>query len=147
MIANLFRRPSHKHVGEPKHVERLTVCNGSKAPRDVSKISEAQARLQKLEEIVTLLVQTRKESTGAESHVLSSRLEARTSEDSNGQQAASTSASSQAALLNPKSTKRNGHLAIKGSEANYLGATHWATILENVCSEPTPGRQVLWLKV
>jgi hypothetical protein len=29
-------------------------------------------------------------------------------------------------------TSLGGHLAVYGSETNYVGATHWATILENV---------------
>lgn len=29
-------------------------------------------------------------------------------------------------------TSAGGHLDCNGSELNYLGATHWATILENV---------------
>jgi hypothetical protein len=30
-------------------------------------------------------------------------------------------------------TSSAGHLDINGSELNYFGATHWVTILENVC--------------
>lgn len=26
-----------------------------------------------------------------------------------------------------------GHLDTQGSETNYIGATHWATVLANVC--------------
>ena len=84
-----------------------------------SKSSEAQLRLQRLEEMVTSLMQIPDISNG---HVLAHH--ASVAQRLNGlsvhgkQRAFETSA--------------EGHLDIHGSETNYLGATHWAAILENV---------------
>jgi hypothetical protein len=102
--------------------------NGGRNRRDRSdggsRASEAQIRLQKLEEMVTSLMQTTKED----------------SENCSGKR------SSQNVTVNQRSrelsnhsspenaeTRLEGHLDVRGSETNYLDATHWVTLLQNVC--------------
>ncbi|KAK3171834.1 hypothetical protein OEA41_003918 [Lepraria neglecta] len=88
-----------------------------------SRTSEAQLRLQKLEQMVTNLMQTTKEGSGNRSErkpsynaTLDQRLED----------------------LSVNSLRQNfeassgGYLDINGSETNYHGATHWAAILDNI---------------
>ena len=101
--------------------------NGNQNGRDRrdngSRTSEAQLRLQKLEQMVTSLMQTTKEGSGNRSErkpyynaTLDQRLED----------------------LSVNSLRQNfeassgGYLDINGSETNYHGATHWAAILDNV---------------
>lgn len=101
--------------------------NGSQNVHDrhggESKASEAQQRLQKLEEMVTSLMQTNKE----------------------GSESGSVNISPHNATVDQRFNKLSvhslpqtfvrssiGHLDVNCSETNYLGATHWATILENV---------------
>ena len=87
------------------------------------KTSEAQLRLQKLEEVVASLLRT--SSNGSE------RLTNHESLDDDAvNQLKSLS------VDNPPQKPNltiQGHLDHRGSETNYHGATHWATILENVC--------------
>lgn len=90
-----------------------------------SKNAEAHLRLQKLEEMVTGLMQ----SNGGS--------------DSNSENASSNSGAVDQNLedliretsLNPAKTcsGARGRLDINGSETRYHGATHWTAILENVC--------------
>lgn len=86
-------------------------CSFANSPRDRvkqikgSKASEAQLRLQKLEDMVTTLMEDRNPGSGSPIEMLSSQLSK-----------ASTA----------------GHLDVQGSESNYVGATHWTSILENV---------------
>ncbi len=101
--------------------------NGGRNERDRSdggsKASEAQLRLQNLEEMVTSLMQTTKETS--EIH----------SEKRSPQTVAVDERPKDLSVQNsPQNfeTSSGGHLDIHGSETNYLGATHWATILQNV---------------
>ncbi|EXJ69562.1 uncharacterized protein A1O5_07598 [Cladophialophora psammophila CBS 110553] len=116
--------------------------NGSLSNED--NISRAQSRLQKLEEMVTMLMQANQGLA-----VQDSRATPPSSDDSlrSGPTSAnpvtalgpSTADSSSLALDPPP----NGHLDIRGTETKYLGATHWAAILENIkdiqgCLAPEP---------
>jgi hypothetical protein len=90
-----------------------------------SRASEAQLRLHKLEEMVTTLIQatkggpeSRSEETFSSSHNVPADQRFKD---------LSVHHSPHICL-----TSLGGHLDINGSEANYVGATHWATILENV---------------
>jgi hypothetical protein len=101
--------------GEP------VVCTySSEAPRhrrtrdDIQRASEAQLRLQRLEEMVTTLMDSNESSSAAPNDALSDKLSIRS-------------------LTTPRNWNScPGHLDVSGSEARYLGATHWESILENV---------------
>ena len=97
---------------------------GSHDRRDgESKASEAQQRLQKLEEMVTSLMRTNKE--GSESGSVKIPLHNATVDQCFDNLSVRS-------LPPTFETSSTGHLDVNGSETNYLGATHWATILENV---------------
>lgn len=87
------------------------------------KTSEAQIRLQKLENMVTGLL----DSSGKEFDA-----------DKDRASCTNSMADEQFKSLFVRASPRKyhapvkGHLDYDGSEVNYLGATHWATILENV---------------
>ncbi|OAL39228.1 hypothetical protein AYO20_01546 [Fonsecaea nubica] len=107
-------------------------------------ISRAQSRLQKLEEMVTTLMQANQSTHGQSGQAtpphsdnslqtLSMSIRSDTVPTS-----LTTDASSAATSSLP-----NGHLAIRGVETRYLGPTHWAAILENIkdiqeCLAPEP---------
>ena len=91
-----------------------------------SKNAEAHLRLQKLEDMVTGLLQSSSEgseSTGDIAHA-------------NGQPVDQNLAdlSLDSSLRKIESSGARGHLDISRSETKYLGATHWTAILENVSS-------------
>ena len=87
-----------------------------------SRATEAQLRLQKLEEIVTSLMQTSKDGYQSSSKpaTYNSTVDRRLKDLS--------------IHSSPQTfeTCSGGRLDINGTETNYLGATHWTTILENV---------------
>ncbi len=85
--------------------------------------SEAQLRLQKLEEMVTSLMETNKD--GFESHSDKTSPHTGTG-DQNFDDASAHS------LPQVSESSLRGHLNSKGSEKEYVNATHWTTILENV---------------
>lgn len=90
---------------------------------DGSRTSEAQLRLQKLEQMVANLMQTTKESSG-------SRCERKPSYNATlDQRLEDLSVNS---LRQNFEASSEGYLDINGSETNYHGATHWAAILDNV---------------
>lgn len=88
--------------------------NGHEACGDPSRASEAQLRLHRLEEMVTDLMQTTKKES--ESCTVDHRLKDLSVHSS----------------IPHSQTSSTGHLETNGTETNYLGATHWATILDNV---------------
>lgn len=93
--------------------------NGERLSRD----SEAQARLQKLEAMVTSLISAQTESStnpGAKESFPGAPKDSDTLDQPPND-------SPQSSEATPK-----GHLQSNGSVANYVGPTHWATILENV---------------
>ena len=105
-------------------------CNYSESSRNsrdsyagVPKTSEAQLRLQKLEELVTDLMQTSKQISENGSQKIPP-----------GNLKADRCWADGSVHSPPYSFKESsgGHLNQSGSEMNYVGATHWATILENV---------------
>lgn len=107
-------------------------CNYSNASRDEHnaprrtggpKDSEAQLRLQKLEKMVTSLMQTTR--NGSENGANEASAGCRTFDQSLNRLSIHNSAQS-------SETAPGGHLSINDSETNYLGATHWEAILENV---------------
>lgn len=82
-----------------------------------SRASEAQLRLRKLEDMVYTLVKDKLES---EPH-------------DEGKSLSDSHASQNTHQLPPQSEESSqGHSNINCSESNYLGATHWQAILENV---------------
>jgi len=90
---------------------------------ELSRTSEAQLRLNKLEKMITHIMNNT--ADGSESltdrstpHSLNVEEHLRDLSVHNSPQSSSVSS--------------GGRLDISGSEANYLGATHWTTILENV---------------
>ena len=87
--------------------------------------SKAQLRLQKLEEMVASLMQNSVKTS--ENHI-----------EHTSPYAAIDQHLKELSFQNSTPTSETppiGRLDIQDSEANYTGATHWATILENV-SEP-----------
>jgi hypothetical protein len=94
---------------------------------EVLRTSEAQIRLQKLEEMVTTLMQ--RSGEGSEG------LNAKTSSSSKTVEQSISNLSVDGSPY-PSNGASGGHWDVKGSEVNYLGATHWSTILENVGSFP-----------
>ena len=106
-------------------------CNYSKSEKDNghgtntstnSTRAEAQIRLQKLEELVTGLMQATPSSDGA---------------DDASNNMAIDHGPKEVTLPSPSSSEQsgsllNGHLNIDGLESHYHGATHWTTILENI---------------
>ena len=97
--------------------------NGTEKRATRSRDSEVQLRLQKLENMVTGLMRTSSEGTESRSD---KPLPFDVAVDHCLQDL-----SIESPLQTSKSSLK-GHLDVNGSETNYLGATHWATILENV---------------
>ncbi|KAL1296883.1 hypothetical protein AAFC00_004498 [Neodothiora populina] len=75
--------------------------------------SEAQFRLQRLESIVTSLMQMPSDS-------------GRPQNECNAEEAGME------CVNMPQVISSGGHLDMRGSESNYFGNTHWTTILENI---------------
>ena len=101
---------------------------------DDDNVSRAQARLQKLEEMVIMLMQSNQDTS-----VRNGQPTPPSAENSTDSKATSMvpivvapSSPSKAALAAPVAASA-GHLDVSGTEKRYLGATHWAAILENVC--------------
>lgn len=97
-----------------------SIRNGHDEP---SRTSEAQLRLKKLEKMITRIMNNTADSSESQTdrstpHSLNVEEHLRDLSVQNSPQSSSASS--------------GGRLAINGSEANYLGATHWTTILENV---------------
>ncbi|OAP55387.1 hypothetical protein AYL99_10360 [Fonsecaea erecta] len=125
--------------------------NGSLDDRD--NISKAQSRLQKLEEMVTILMQANQSTNGQSSggggggggQVSPSSSESSASKTTSTHPDHVVTAPSVADNTSPlaQDLPPNGHLDIRGAETKYLGATHWAAILENIkdiqeCLAPEP---------
>ena len=97
--------------------------NGDLRRETRSRDSEAHSRLQKLEQMVTGLMQTPKKDP----------IDRNKNVDSDG-----TTLDKNLNDLSVNNVEENsakfssGHLELNGCEMNYLGGTHWATILENV---------------
>lgn len=87
--------------------------------------SEAQIRLQKLEDMVATLMRTTKEDAEKAGSKASSHNNVVDS-SFRGLSIHNSSRSTEMPL--------GGHLSVDDSETNYLGATHWEAILENVCA-------------
>lgn len=94
--------------------------NEREAGRDASRTSEARLRLHRLEKMVTDLMRTTKKESESSAHSanIDSRLKDLTVRSS----------------LPPSERVSTGHLQTNGTETDYLGATHWATILDTVGS-------------
>jgi hypothetical protein len=104
-------------------IASCSYSNGGPSGREGPQAAEAQLRLQKLEEMVTGLMQTNKEH--------SENLSDKTSPPGMTVDGRMETLSVHSLPLRSE-TSSGGHLNINGSETNYVGATHWATILENV---------------
>ena len=90
-------------------------------PDDVSNTSEAQLRLQKLEQLVTSLIQTTRD------------VDDRTEKISHHAATVDQRLGDLSFQSSPEASKNSsGYLDIHESETHYLGVTHWKTILENV---------------
>jgi hypothetical protein len=102
-------------------------CHYSKNSMDASgsssNASEAQLRLEKLEQMVTSLMQTT--NYDPTNHVDHDHTRSVAVDQSMNGLSLQNSAK-------PPEISSAGHLDTSGSETKYLGATHWATILENV---------------
>ena len=96
---------------------------------DEDNVSKAQARLQKLEEMVTMLMQSNQAAGGRTGQPTPPSPET-LPEPTVSVPAASTSIC-EASIPTPEAHS-NGHLDVRGSETKYLGATHYLSILENV---------------
>ncbi len=109
------------------------VASEKERSNDESGASEIQLRLQKLESMVTNFIETG--GKGSLTHEFSP------SDGTEHNQLKSNGAHSpsEAARATP-----NGHLEVNGRETTYLGATHWATILENVGGD-SPDRSSTYL--
>lgn len=94
-------------------------CTYPNAPRaehdDNPRSSEAQLRLRKLEEMVNSLMANKAGSQSCEG-------------------ANPNPSANQTPDSTPLETSLEGHLNTSGAESNYLGATHWQAILQNVGS-------------
>ena len=81
--------------------------------------SEAQLRLRKLEEMVHSLIKHKPES-----------------ESSDGDDSLTDLPADSSFHLLPSEASSGSRLKNNGSESNYLGATHWQAILQNVSTGP-----------
>jgi hypothetical protein len=98
--------------------------NRKRASRDSivreSSNSEAQIRLQKLEDMVTGLIHsTQQDTTGSDGSLPCNDLNNQSS------QSVTRAADNSSILV-------QGHLDINGSETKYYGATSWTSVLESV---------------
>ncbi|KIW22385.1 uncharacterized protein PV07_12275 [Cladophialophora immunda] len=140
-------KSKHQSNGLPEQTSGGPAPDHNRSLDDGDNISKAQSRLQKLEEMVTMLMQANQDTSGQGS-------QATPPSPGSSQRAASTSAPPNTATATAPSMADtspvasdpipNGHLDIRGTETKYLGATHWATILENIkdiqeCLAPEPG--------
>jgi hypothetical protein len=91
-----------------------------------SKLSEAQRRLQRLEQVVASLV-----DESAAPPKVSDQPTPPYSDQSAGGMYTSEQRETQPQQLSD--IPLNGRLEVRGIEANYSGGTHWETILGNVC--------------
>ena len=98
-------------------------ANGHNSITNEHKFSKAQRRLQQLEQVVTSLVHANTTSTQTEYQPTPQLTSSTTT---NSQHESGPNATVE--------TLANGRLEINGPEANYVGSTHWATILANVGS-------------
>lgn len=90
-----------------------------------SKLSEAQCRLQQLEQVVASLVDANTAPPTISDHLTPPYSD---------QPASGIGASERQEDHSPEVPKvpLNGRLNVRGVEANYCGGTHWETILSNV---------------
>ena len=106
--------------------DSCTYFQGRQPGRDVqSRTSEAQARLQKLESMVVDLMQTTKEPAGSTTNGSSSSF----SRDLPVDERMNTLSVNGFEATGPSC---GGHMYTSGVSSSYLGATHWATVVENV---------------
>ena len=114
-----------------KRADASSSCNYSKSSKDggstpnrapASTRTEAQLRLQKLEEMVTGLMQASPPSSTDISSLNNSTVDQRMKDMSISLQS----------LPKDSVSPSNGHLDSNGLERNYQGATHWTTILANI---------------
>lgn len=96
---------------------------GSGAHDGGLRVSEAQLRLQNLEEMVTTLMKR------AQDGVTGRNEESSPKSAPNDMISSWTSANNSLQGIEMSS---NGRLDVNGSRATYLGATHWETVLQNV---------------
>lgn len=129
-------RTTQNH-GDTDGPSSAAVLNGRGGRHDESKIPEAQARLERLESLVASLVESNERSLPKETHLTTPSHESRTD---------AASSITLPPAINPPASRgdvpslqpdpsHHGHLDITGSETQYLGATHWTTILESVCTK------------
>jgi hypothetical protein len=100
-----------------KEIENVSVANRGKGINDHLKVSEAHLRLQRLEELVSSLV------TSANGHPTPSTR----SPFQQNTDAPDTLNQGHVELSNLP-----GQMDVRGSEANYVGGTHWSTILGDI---------------
>ena len=107
-------------------VASCNYSNGTRSTRDgrdeASRTSEAQIRLQKLEQMVSGLLEKTKAGTGQ-------RVDETPHDVTVDQRLKDLSVQSS---LESSQASTGGYLDVHGSKSNYFGATHWAAVLENV---------------
>ncbi|KIW62391.1 hypothetical protein PV04_10571 [Phialophora macrospora] len=129
--------PSRRSGKGSKHKQQ---SNGSLDDED--NVSKAQAQLQRLEAMVTMLMQTSQGTVVQESQRTVPSMESSTDVPPASTKPNAISPSTKASF-SASEALTNGHLDIRGTETKYLGATHWAAILENIkdiqgCLAPDP---------
>jgi hypothetical protein len=112
---------------------------------DDNNISKAQARLQKLEEMVTMLMQSNQNAAAAAQDVQftpistsAANLEQSSALKSIPPALKAVASSDDTPPEETPDLVSNGYLDVRGAESKYLGPTHWAAVLENVCQRPRP---------
>ena len=153
---NVFRvaKPStSKRSGQTKkgkhHSNGASVIDESGSLDDKDNVSKAQARLQKLEDMVTMLMQANR-GTGTvvkDGQPTPPYGDCSADDAAAGMQPALVPCSSAESSLSTPDAPSTGHLHVRGTETNYLGATHWAAILENVCPHRLSSKHLLFLTI
>jgi hypothetical protein len=122
--------------------KRKATCSGSEPNshvKDEDNISKAQARLQRLEEMVTMLVQSNQGMDTQDTKPTAQPKHGTKEPPSTGSTTTIATASSNQSSEEPRDEATNGLLDVRGTESKYLGPTHWTAILENVsaCTNPS----------
>lgn len=125
---SVFRIAKPNSAKRPAHGPKPKKNEKNESSGDNDNVSKAQARLQKLEEMVTMLMQSNQGPAMPEPTDITT--------DTIGKNAPSSSKEALSASEKLSSScpdaPANGHLDVRGAETKYHGSTHWAAILEHV---------------
>lgn len=147
---NVFRVAKPSGSRRSNSAKRKNKSNGLPAVEqngsidDDDNVSKAQARLQKLEEMVTMLIQSNEDASARNGHPTPPSADGSIAPTavSKPPGAVVPSSFSESSLTTPV-VPSNGHLDVSGTETKYIGATHWTAILENVCLRFPLARRIL----